>query len=312
MRGEGEGRQFRQRRAGAGRHGLWCGQAVPVRCNGAWPAPIRRGSHNGAFFAFRRRRATSPLAFPLISDPSFYAVAIPAVLLLGISKSGFGAGFGSLAVPLMALAVTVPQAAAISMPLLLIMDLLGIAAFRRDFDKRLFLWMLPFGLLGVVIGALLFRMLSAHTVEGIVGVFTLLFLAQRLVFPPRPDSAPPPRPVGAGLTVVSGFTSFISHAGGPPLNAYLIPLRLPPVVFTATVAYFFFVINLAKWIPYAWLGLLDLRNMATSVVLMPLAPLGVWLGVRIARRIDPVWFYRTIYAGMFLTGVKLIWDGFIA
>jgi len=257
-------------------------------------------------------RASPALSFPLITNPSFYAVAIPAVLLLGISKSGFGAGFGSLAVPLMSLAVTVPEAAAISMPLLLIMDVLGLAAFRRDFDKRLFLWLLPYGLIGVVIGALLFRTLSAHTVEGIVGVFTLLFLAQRLLFPPRADSAAPPRPVGAALTAVSGFTSFISHAGGPPLNAYLIPLRLSPLVFTATVAYFFFVINLAKWIPYAWLGLLDLRNMATSVVLMPLAPLGVWLGVRIARRIDPVWFYRTIYVGMFLTGLKLVWDGFIA
>ena len=73
----------------------------------------------------------------LITDPFFYAVAVPAVLLLGVSKSGFGAGFGSLAVPLMAMAVTVPQAAAILMPVLLLMDLLGLAAFRRDFDAPL-------------------------------------------------------------------------------------------------------------------------------------------------------------------------------
>jgi len=252
------------------------------------------------------------VGFPLITDPAFYAVAVPAVLLLGISKSGFGAGFGSLAVPLMSLAVSVPQAAAIMMPLLLVMDLLGIAAFRRDVDWRLLRFLVPWALVGTVAGALLFRVLPSHTVSGIVGAFTLLFLAQRLLRPPRPNDPAPPRPLGAVLTAISGFTSFIAHAGGPPVNAYLIPMRLPPIVFTATVAYLFFVVNLSKWVPYAWLGLLDMRNLATSLVLIPLAPLGVWIGVRIARRIDPVWFYRCVYTGMLLTGLKLVWDGFIA
>ncbi|MFO1191028.1 MAG: sulfite exporter TauE/SafE family protein [Rhodoferax sp.] len=244
----------------------------------------------------------------MITDPFFYAVALPAVLLLGISKSGFGAGFGSLAVPMMALAVTVPQAAAILMPVLLVMDVLGMAAFRKDFDLRLLRFLLPWGLLGIVIGALLFRLLDAHLVAGLVGVFTLLFLAQRLLFPPRADSVAPPRWVGALLTATSGFTSFIAHAGGPPINAYVIPMRLSPVRFTATMAFFFFVINLAKWIPYGWLGLLDTRNMLTSLVLLPVAPIGVWVGVRLARRIQPGLFYRLVYLGMFLTGCKLVWD----
>lgn len=249
---------------------------------------------------------------PLITDPFFYAVAVPAVLLLGISKSGFGAGFGSLAVPMMALAVTVPQAAAILMPVLLVMDLMGMAAFRNDVDRRLLRFLLPFGLLGVAVGTLLFRLLDARVVAGIVGAFTLLFLAQRLLFPPRPDRPPPPRWLGAVLTVTSGFTSFIAHAGGPPINAYVIPLRLSPVLFTGTMAFFFFFINLAKWLPYAWLGLLDTRNFATSLALLPLAPLGVWIGVRIARRIEPVLFYRFVYAGMALTGLKLLWDAIAA
>lgn len=245
---------------------------------------------------------------PLITDPYFYLVAIPAVLLLGLSKSGFGAGFGSLAVPMMALAVTVPQAAAILMPVLLLMDLLGMAAFRKDVDRRLLMFLIPWGLAGIVIGALLFKLLDARLVAGIVGVFTLLFLAQRLLFPPRADSAPPPKWVGALLTVASGFTSFIAHAGGPPINAYVIPMRLSPVLFTGTMAFFFFFVNLSKWIPYAWLGLLDLRNMTTSLALLPFAPIGVWVGVRVAHRIKPVVFYRLVYTGMFLTGCKLVWD----
>ena len=245
---------------------------------------------------------------PLITDPYFYAVSIPAVLLLGVSKSGFGAGFGSLAVPMMALAVTVPQAAAILMPVLLVMDLLGMAAFRKNVDRQLLRFLLPFGLIGIVIGALLFKALDAKVVAGIVGGFTLLFLAQRLLFPPKADSPPPPKWVGALLTATSGFTSFIAHAGGPPINAYVIPLLLSPVLFTGTMAFFFFFINLSKWIPYAWLGLLDLRNMLTSLALLPFAPIGVWVGVRIAHRIKPLLFYRMVYTGMFLTGVKLVWD----
>ena len=249
------------------------------------------------------------MSFPVITDPFFYAVAIPAVVLMGISKSGFGAGFGSLAVPLMALAVTVPRAAAILMPILLLVDLLGLAAFRRNFDSALLKFLIPFGLAGTVVGAFLFKVLDAHLVAAIVGACTLLFLAQQLLFPPKPDSATTPRWVGALLTVTSGFTSFVAHAGGPPLNAYVIPMRLAPLVYTATMAVFFFALNLSKWIPYAWLGLLDTRNMATSVVLLPFAPIGVWIGFRIARRINPQLFYRLIYAGMFLTGCKLLWDG---
>lgn len=248
---------------------------------------------------------------PLITDWAFYAAAIPAVLLLGISKSGFGSGFGSLAVPLMAMAVTVPQAAAILMPLLFVMDVLGLGALRRHIDMKLVRFLLPFGLMGTVVGTLSFRYLDSRLVAGIVGVCTLVFLAQRLIFPPRADSPHPPVWLGALLTTTSGFTSFVAHAGGPPINAYVLPMRLVPVVFSATMGAFFFAINLSKWIPYAWLGLLDLRNMATSLVLLPVAPLGVWMGVRMAHRIRPQLFYRLIYAGMFLTGCKLVWDGFV-
>ncbi len=248
----------------------------------------------------------------LITDPWFYAVSIPAVLLLGISKSGFGVGFGSLAVPMMALAVTVPQAATILMPVLLLMDLLGIATFRKQVDWRLLRFLIPFGLLGTVIGTLLFKLLDPKLVAGIVGVFTLTFLAQRLLFPPKPDSSPPHRWLGALLTTTSGFTSFIAHAGGPPIQAYVIPLRLSPPVFTATMAFFFFSVNLSKWLPYAWLGLLDLRSLATSLALLPLAPIGLLVGVRIAHRIKPALFYKLLSVGLLLTGCKLVWDGFLA
>ena len=245
----------------------------------------------------------------MITDPWFYAVAIPAVLLMGLSKSGFGAGFGSHATPLLALAVPVPQAAAIMLPLLLVMDGFGVKALFLKRDRELIRLLIPAGLLGTVIGTLSFGMLSPQAVAGIVGALTLLFLAQRLLFPPRADAKPPPRWLGFGLGVASGFTSFIAHAGAPPVSAYVLPLRLAPITFTATMATFFAAINLSKWVPYAWLGLIDWRNLTTSLMLVPLAPVGVWIGLRLVPHMRPALFYGFVHAGMFLTGVKLLWDG---
>jgi len=245
----------------------------------------------------------------VITDPAFYAVAVPAVLLVGLSKSGFGGGFGALGVPLMALAVSVPQAAAIMLPLLAIMDAFGLRALWRQADRGLLRLLLPAGLLGIVVGYGLFGLLSTRTVAALVGGITLAFLAIRTLWPPRADAPPTPRLLGFGLATVSGFTSFVAHAGGPPLGFYLLPMKLAPLRFTATSAVFFAAVNAAKWLPYSVLGLIDLTNMATSAVLAPLAPLGVWLGVRLVRVIAPDTFYRLFNLGMLATGLKLLWDG---
>ena len=199
-----------------------------------------------------------------IADPWFYAVAVPAVLLMGLSKSGFLIGFGALATPLMALAVPVPQAAAIMLPLLLVMDATGIPQLWRQRDRELLRLLLPAGLIGTVIGTLLFGVFSSKAVAAVVGALTLLFLAQRLLFPPHRDAPPPPKAVGFVLGIAAGFTS------SSPMPAarrcrLTCPLRLEPIRFTATMAVLFSAINLSKWIPYAWLGLLDTRNLTTSL-----------------------------------------------
>jgi len=244
----------------------------------------------------------------LITDLWFYAAAVPAALLIGLSKSGF-AGFGALAVPLLALVVPVPQAAAIMLPLLVVSDAMGLAALVRQRDRALIRLLLPAGLLGVLIGTLLFGVLSAQAVAGLLGALTLAFLAIRLVFPPRADAPPPPRWLGFVLGTLSGFTSFVAHAGSPPVGFYVLPLKLKPVVFAATMAVFFATVNMAKWVPYAWLGLIDRRNMMTALVLLPAAVFGVWIGVRLVKRVSPVLFYRLFHVGMGLTGLKLLWDG---
>jgi uncharacterized membrane protein YfcA len=246
----------------------------------------------------------------MITDPWFYAVAVPAVLLMGVAKSGFGAGFGALATPLMALAVPVPQAAAIMLPLLAVMDAAGLKAMWREWDVALLRLLLPAGLLGTGVGTLLFGVFAPATVAGVVGALTLLFLAQRVLFPPRANAPAPPRWLGFGMGIASGFTSFVAHAGSPPVMVYVLPLKLEPLRFAATMTVFFTAVNLSKWIPYAWLGLIDTRNLLTSLALLPLAPLGVWAGVWAARRVDARLFYEFVHLGMLLTGLKLLWDGF--
>ena len=128
-------------------------------------------------------------ALPLITDPAFYAIGVPAVLLMGLSKSGFLSGFGSMATPLLALVVPVPQAAAIMLPLLLVMDALGLQQLWRERDRALLRLLMPAGLLGTVVGTVLFGVLAPKTVAGVVGALTLLFLAQRLAFPPPVERA---------------------------------------------------------------------------------------------------------------------------
>ena len=247
---------------------------------------------------------------PLISDPGFYALAVPAVLLMGLSKSGFAQGFGALCTPLLALTMPVPQAAAVMLPLLLVMDVTGLQQMWRNRDSAMLRRLLPWGLAGtLIIGTASFGVLPTATVSGVVGALTLAFLAQRLLFPPRREGHLPPRWLGPACAAASGFTSFVAHAGGPPISAYVIPLKMPPAAFAGTMAVFFAALNLSKVVPYAALGLIDLRNLTTSLVLMPLAPLGVWAGVWLTRRVNPAWFYRLAYAGMFLTGCKLLWDG---
>ena len=226
-------------------------------------------------------------------------------------RSGFGSGFGSLAVPLMALTVTVPEAAAVLMPLLFILDLLALRAYRQAYDRPLLYMLLPWSMVGVLIGFLLFKFLNAHIVEGVVGVFALGFVAQRVLFPPSPQGVLLPRWIGATLTAMSGFTSFVAHAGSPALNAYVLPMRLAPLTYAATMAVLFFWVNLAKWVPYAYLGLFDVRGLVTAVILMPVTPIGIWIGVHLARHMSPQLFYACIQVGMTLTGCKLVFDGFI-
>lgn len=244
----------------------------------------------------------------LITDPVFYALAIPAAVLVGIGKSGVAGGFGILAVPLIALVMPVPQAAAIVLPLLTVGDFFGLAALIKERDRALLWILLPAGLTGTVVGFLLFGVLTPKTVSAVLGVMTLLFLAQR-AWSRAGAARVVPKWFTALAGLVSGVTSFVAHAGGPPIAIALLPMRLAPAVFAATTTVFFTALNASKWLPYAWLGLIHATNMLSALALAPFAVLGVWLGLKLLRRLPTLWFYRLVSAGLLITGVKLTWDG---
>lgn len=250
---------------------------------------------------------------PLITDPLFWLLAIPAVLLSGISKGGFASGAGNVAVPLMALAIPAPQAAGIALPVLCAMDVSGLRAWWGRWSARELRTILPGGLAGIALGTAIFGVLEDRHVKLMVGAIALTFLARSL-WQARPGRiAPPPATPGAvrgGIWgAISGLTSTIAHAGGPPLAVYLYPLRLDRQVLAATTVVFFGVMNYVKLVPYWFLGQLSVGNLLTSLLLLPLAPIGVRMGVWLAARMSDRWFYRVIYVMLAVTGTKLVWDG---
>ncbi len=248
----------------------------------------------------------------MITDPWFYAAAIPAVLLMGMSKGGFGGGLGTLAVPLIALVISPVQAAGILLPILCLMDLFSLWAYRYRWIREELVVLVPASLVGIAVGTLLFGYLSASAIRLLVGVVAVVFTAHYLwswqsgVHERLPTY---PRPVGVAAGAIAGFTSFIAHAGGPPVSMYLLRRPLDRTDFVATTVLFFTVVNYTKLLPYAWLGQLAGGNLLTSLALAPLAPIGVLTGVYLHRRVSDRVFFGVVYVLLALVGVKLVWDG---
>lgn len=248
----------------------------------------------------------------MITDPWFYAAAVPAVLLFGISKGGFGGGLGTAAVPLMALVISPVQAAAILLPILCVMDLVALWKFRGKWIWPELRILLPASLLGILVGTLLFEYMSAAVVRLIIGVVAIAFTVHYWINKQRANSArlpDYPRSYGIYGGSVAGFTSFVAHSGGPPISMYLLRRPLDRTDFAATTIVFFAVVNYVKLVPYAWLGQFDLANLATSAALVALAPIGVLIGAWLHARVTDRFFFTFVYVLLFAVGIKLVYDG---
>ena len=247
----------------------------------------------------------------MITDPLFYFFAVPAILIFGIAKGGFGNAIGAVAVPLMALAVSPLQAAAILLPILCVMDVFAIRKFWRQWDVTNIVIMLPAGCVGVLVGSLTFSYLNEGHVRLLIGLLALVFALNFWLKSAGSIQKKPNYIKGTFWSIVGGFTSFGIHSGGPPVNIYLLPQKLHPKVFMGTCAMFFWITNYVKLIPYFLLGQLDSQNLQTSLVLLPLAPIGVGFGYYLHTRVSTAKFYNIFNFFLIITGCKLTYDGVI-
>lgn len=248
---------------------------------------------------------------PILHDPAFYLAAVPAVILIGLAKGGLGGAMALVGVPLMALVVPPVQAAAILLPILIVMDIVSLWTWRGTFDRRLLAVMLPGAMIGILIGWLTAAVVTEAHVRLIVGVITLLFFLRWLLDKVRRDNrvAQHNRLKATFWGSISGFTSFVAHAGGPPYQVYALPLRYDPRLFVGTSVIFFAVVNAVKLVPYFALGQFDATNLTASLILVPLAPLATLAGAWVVRRMRADIFYPMMYSMIFFISLKLIYDG---
>lgn len=228
------------------------------------------------------------------------------VYLTGVSKGGFAGGFGTLSVPLMALVISPTQAAGLLLPLLLVMDVFAVKAWwGRQSNAEV--WRCVPGLfIGVAVGTLLFDSLSEQGLRLTLGIITLLFAVYMLLKPvaKKPISSRWALPAAS----VCGFTSFMAHAGAPPLNVYLLPRKLPKETFIATCAVSFAVVNVIKLTPYMWLGEINVTSAWASLLLVPIAWIGVRNGLWLQSHVNEALFYRLVILAMFMVGINLVWQ----
>ena len=243
------------------------------------------------------------------AELSFYLIAIPAVILLGLSKGGL-AGVGMAATPMLATVVPPLQAAAIIFPILLVQDAITIYAYRYSWDRRNLVLMLPGALLGVVAAYLMASRVSDTAIMLTIGVVTIIFsLLQFVRRVPAEVQVRPGHITGFICGAASGFTSMIANAGSPPFQMYVMPQRLSPTVFVGTSAVFFGITNYFKLVPFVLLGQFDRTTLLTTALLMPLAIASTYAGVWLIRRMSSAKFYPLINGLLFLVGLRLVWSG---
>ncbi len=246
----------------------------------------------------------------VITDPLFYALAVPAVVVLGLSKGGFS-GVGQMALPIMALALPPLEAAAIMLPIMIVQDIAALWVYREDWNGRILVTMVPGAMLGVAAAGLMAAHISNAAVRVLIAIFTLAFVLYNWIGPTRVAKEADSANLVGGVFwgALSGFTSTICQAGAPPYQMYVLSQRLQKMTFVGTTAIFFASVNWLKIVPYVALGQFSATGLRTSLVLLPLAIATNWLGFWLVRITPHELFFRITHALLFLISLELLRSG---
>ena len=242
----------------------------------------------------------------------FLSTVVPAILLYGIAKSGLGGSISLISVPLMTIVMPLSQALAIILPILIFSDLIAVYRFRKEFDLNTLKLIVPFAGIGIFIGSLSFSYFSEDLLKIIVGVMGFLFAGHYFLFKKNKKEKSKKNLLKGGIcSMIAGFTSFCVHAGGTPTSIYLLPLRMKKEIYVGTRVIFFTFVNLIKLPFYIKLSMVNFETFKQSVILFPLAIIGIFIGYRILKIIDEKLFYNIIYVLILISSSKLIYDFFI-
>ena len=253
------------------------------------------------------------VATPLL----FYAIGFIAVLITAVSKSSFG-GAVALGIPVLILVTSPRIALAVTLPILLIIDIWVVFFSNNKINYKLLVIMLIFGLLGHGLGWYFFDYISNAALVTFIGsmsVLTAFLYFKKRFLPVKIDLvAMPPlqnRPIalwswGGFWCTLSGIASFISVSGGIPLQIFLLSCKVPRTVFIGSAGAFFFILNLTK-VPLYWeLDILSKSSLIISLLLLPAIPIGVILGLKISDLMTDQQFYLLLHFALGVVGLQLL------
>jgi len=232
-----------------------------------------------------------------------------AALLVGASKGGLPLA-GMLGVPILSLVMSPVAAAALLLPIFIVSDAVGLWYYRRSYDRRNLIILVPAAVLGIVIGWVTAHVTNPAVVTILVGLIGLVHAVNAFIGHGRQTKRAADVPRGLFWGAIAGFASFVSHSGGPPFQIYTLPQRMEKLVFAGTSTIFFAIVNLLKIAPYWTLGQFNPGNLTLAAALSPVAVGGAYLGYRATRWLPEKTFFRLIEAALFLLSLKLIHDGF--
>jgi uncharacterized membrane protein YfcA len=238
----------------------------------------------------------------------FYIMAGFVAFLIGLSKGGLGGMPGALATPLMMLVMPAKQVIGLLLPILMFADVFAVAAHWKHWDRRLVLLLIPGAIVGVTIATFFIKNAPTRTIQIALGVMVLAFAVYKLfekrIFRALHYQSHNWHGLVAGT--IAGFSSGLAHTGGPPVSIYLLMQNISPGVFNATAALFFMILNWIKVPYYLYAGLFDWHRLFQIVWLLPLVPLGVWVGKRFSDRINKQAFNIVITVLLAIAGLLLI------